>query len=212
LRIGASVTGCEHILPEVLREFRQSYPKCVVRIEPGDHAHQLALLRTGQIDLAVMLEPAPAALAEITVATLFSDELRFLVAPDHPWAKLGRAPREKIETESLIFFSKTSQTFRLVAEYFIEQKIALSDSIEVKSMDAMKELAKVGHGVAVMATWLAREELDSGALISVPLGSRKLRRRWVVACRKGRRLALAEETFIGLCEALAESRGLTASE
>ena len=35
LRVGASTTACQHILPTVLREFRQSYPKCVIRIEPG---------------------------------------------------------------------------------------------------------------------------------------------------------------------------------
>lgn len=37
LRVGASTTACQHILPTVLREFRQSYPKCEIRIEPGDH-------------------------------------------------------------------------------------------------------------------------------------------------------------------------------
>jgi DNA-binding transcriptional LysR family regulator len=47
LRVGASTTACQHILPMVLREFRQSYPKCVIRIEPGDHGQQLELLRGG---------------------------------------------------------------------------------------------------------------------------------------------------------------------
>ncbi|MBI4625618.1 MAG: LysR family transcriptional regulator, partial [Verrucomicrobia bacterium] len=33
LRVGASTTACQHILPTVLREFRRSYPKCGIRIE-----------------------------------------------------------------------------------------------------------------------------------------------------------------------------------
>jgi LysR family transcriptional regulator, low CO2-responsive transcriptional regulator len=36
LRIGASVTTCQHPLPTVLREFRQSFPDCALRLVAGD--------------------------------------------------------------------------------------------------------------------------------------------------------------------------------
>jgi DNA-binding transcriptional LysR family regulator len=208
LRVGASTTACQHILPAVLREFRQSYPKCVIRIEPGDHGHQLDLLRSGQIDLALMIEPPATVLTEFSFVPLFHDELRFLVSPLHPWAKLGRAPRESIESETLVLYNKTSYTFRLVSEYFREEKIVLSNFIELGSMEAIKELVKIGIGAGVLAPWIARAELDNGSLISLPLGHRKLRRRWGVAHLKGRRLALGEETFIGLCASVCEVLGL----
>lgn len=208
LRVGASTTACQHILPTVLREFRQSYPKCVIRIEPGDHSQQLELLRAGQIDLALIIEPPGPALNEVTFVPLFQDELRFLVAPLHPWAKLGRAPRETIEAETLVLYNKASHTFRLVTEYFREEKIALTNTIELGSMEAIKELVKIGIGVGVLAPWIARAELESGSLVSLPLGPRKLRRRWGVTHLKGRRLALAEETFVGLCVSVSELLGL----
>ncbi len=208
LRVGASTTACQHILPTVLREFRQSYPKCVIRIEPGDHSHQLELLRSGQVDLALIIEPPGAALADVTFVPLFQDELRFLVAPLHPWAKLGRAPREAIEGETLVMYNKTSHTFRLVNEYFRDEKITLTNTIELGSMEAIKELVKIGIGVGVLAPWIARAELESGSLVSLPLGPKKLRRRWGVTHLKGRRLALAEETFVGLCVSVSEVLGL----
>ena len=55
-----------------------------------------------------------------------------------------------------------------------------------------------------------RAELEGGSLVSLPLGQRKLRRRWGVAHLKGRRLALAEETFVGLCLSVSEALGLKA--
>lgn len=207
LRVGASTTACQHILPTVLREFRQSYPKCVIRIEPGDHGHQLELLRGGHIDLALVLEP-PQGIGEYAFVPLFQDELRFVVAPLHPWAKEGRVPRESIESETLVLYNKTSQTFRLVAEYFREEKITLSNFIELGSMEAIKELVKIGIGAGILAPWIARQELESGSLVSLPLGPRKLKRRWGVAHLKGRRLALAEETFVGLCVSVSEVLGL----
>ena len=208
LRVGASTTACQHILPTVLREFRQSYPKCVIRIEPGDHGAQLDLLRGGHVDLAFVLESSTQAQSEFAFVPLFHDELRFLVSPLHPWAKLGRAPRESIEAETLILYNKTSHTFRLVNEYFREEKIPLSNVIELGSMEAIKELVKIGLGAGVLAPWIARAELESGALVSLPLGPRKLKRHWGIAHLKGRRLALAEETFVGLCVSVVEALGL----
>lgn len=210
LRVGASTTACQHILPTVLREFRQSYPKCVIRIEPGDHSHQLDLLRAGQIDLAVIIEPTSALHAEFVFVPLFQDELRFLVSPLHPWAKAGCAPRESIEGETLVLYNKTSHTFRLVNEYFRDEKITLSNFIELGSMEAIKELVKIGIGVGVLAPWIARPELERGSLVSLALGARKLKRRWGVVHLKGRRLALAEETFVGLCVSVSEQLGLKA--
>lgn len=208
LRVGASTTACQHILPTVLREFRQSFPKCEIRIEPGDHGYQLDLLRSGQVDLALLIEPPSQVQDEFTFVPLFRDELKFFVAPLHPWAKLGRAPREELASETIILYNKSSHTFRLVKDYFREEKITLNNVIELGSMEAIKELVKIGLGAGLLAPWIAQAELESGALVALPLGPRKLRRRWGVAHLKGRRLALAEETFVGLCDSVTETMGL----
>ena len=41
---------------------------------------------------------------------------------------------------------------------------------------------------------------ESTRFVALPLGRRKLRRRWGVAHLRGRRLSLGEETFVGLCQ------------
>src|SRR3954467_7725148 len=57
LRIGASTTACQYILPPVLREFKEEYPQSLITIEPGDTVEALELLRVNRIDLAIMLQP-----------------------------------------------------------------------------------------------------------------------------------------------------------
>jgi len=197
LRIGASTTACQYLLPAILGEYRQSFPNCVIRVEPGDQRQQLELLRGNHIDLALMLEPAGQ--REVDFRPLFQDELRFVVAPQHPWARLGRISREAIAEETLLLYHKASHTFRLISEYFRDQKILLSNFVEVDNMEAIKELVKVGVGAGVLAPWIARADLESGALISLPLGVSRLRRKWGVVHLKGRRLALGEETFVNVC-------------
>ena len=198
LRVGAGMMACQYLLPVVLRDFRQSFPKCVIRIEPGDHVRQLELLRGNHVDLAILLEPPRQ--GDLNFIPLFQDELRFVVAPLHPWAGLSRIPREAIAEETLVLYNKSSYTFRLLHDYFREEKIILNNFIELGSMEAIRELVKVGVGAGVLAPWIVRPELESGSLISLPLGTRRLRRKWGIAHLKGRRLALGEETFVGLCQ------------
>jgi len=47
---------------------------------------------------------------------------------------------------------------------------------------------------------LLRKEIEEGSLVTLPLGRRKLQRRWGILHWRGKRLNLAEETFVGLCE------------
>ncbi len=203
LRVGASVTTCQYLLPTVLREFRQSFPDCALRIEPGDGPRMVELLRNNQVDLALMLQPAREAGLEFR--RLFADELRVLVSPMHAWARAGRVGAEALRAETLIVYNKGSYTDALLEEHLAAAGIELENTMELGSMEAIKELAKVGVGAGVLAPWIARRELGEGSLVSLALPGGKLRRTWGVAHLSGRRLSLAEETFAGLCEAVAQT-------
>lgn len=205
LRIGASPTACQYLLPMVLREFKQSFPRCTLKIDPGDGPRMSDLLRSNQIDLALMLDPQD---DDLTFRHLFEDELRLLVSPLHSWALAGEVDRRSLPDETLILYSKNSYTFRMVSEYFLRERVSLNNVMELGSMEAIKELVKIGLGVGVIAPWIAERELAEASLVSFPLGARPLRRVWGIAHLRGRRLALAEETFSGLCESAAEMIGL----
>jgi DNA-binding transcriptional LysR family regulator len=205
LRLGASSTACQHILPTVLREFRESFPQCVISIEPGDTPEMIAALRDRRIDLAVNLEPRRD--EPLAFRPLFTDELSFLLSPLHPWAREGRVERSQIAKQHYIVYGKRSYTAEMIEEYFRQEDIVLYSSIDLGSMEAIKELVKLGLGVSILATWTCRKEIEERSLVCLPLGKRKLRRRWGVLHWRGRRLSLAEETFIGLCEQVAERFG-----
>ena len=198
LRLGASTTACQHILPPVLREFKASFPQHAISIEAGDTRGMVGALLAHRIDLALSLEADYE--PQLEFHPLFTDALFFLVGAQHPWALAGRVEREEIPRQNYILYSKSSVTFRLVEEYFRREGMVLNAVIEVGSMEATKELVKLGLGVSVLAPWIARKELDEHSLVSLPLGRRKLQRNWGILHWRGQRLPLAEETFIGLCE------------
>ncbi|HEY0456269.1 MAG TPA: LysR family transcriptional regulator [Verrucomicrobiae bacterium] len=203
LRIGASTTACHYILPAVLREFKESFPQCLISIEPGDSLKAMELLRAHRIDLAIVLEQKNEEQCEFH--PLFSDELMFLAAPSHPWAKENQVARAEIPRQSYVLYNKGSFTFRMIEEYFRQEDMVLNTVIELGSMDAIKELVKLGLGLSILAPWIAQKELQEKSLVALPLGKRKLKRNWGIVHWRARRLSLAEETFIGLCKTVADN-------
>ena len=202
LRIGASTTACQYVLPAVLREFKESFPQCAISIEPGDTPEMIDALRAHRIDLAVNLEPRRE--EQLEFRPLFTDELVFITSPLHPWARAGKVTREEIPRQHYILYGKGSYTFRMVEDYFREDKVVLHSQLDLGNMEAIKELVKLGLGISIMAPWTVRKELSEKSLVALPLGRRKLKRRWGVLHWRGRRLSLAEETFVGLCESVCE--------
>lgn len=202
LRIGASTTACQHVLPAVLREFKESFPACAISIEPGDTPEMIDALRQHRIDLAVNLEPRRE--EPLAFRPLFTDELRFVLSPLHPWARAGRVARNEIPGQHYILYGKGSYTFGMIEAYFRQEQIVLHSLLDLGNMEAIKELVKLGLGVSILAPWIARKELEEKSLVALPLGKRKLKRRWGVLHWRARRLSLAEETFIGLCESVCE--------
>ncbi|MEA3186458.1 MAG: LysR family transcriptional regulator, low CO2-responsive transcriptional regulator [Chthoniobacter sp.] len=203
LRLGASTTACQHLIPAVLREFKESYPQCVITIQPGDGPATLDALRANQIDLAISLQPKHE--PQFDFRPLFTDELQFIVSPLHPWVKGGKAIRAEIPRQNFILYDKTSFTFQMIDRYFAADHVALRSEIELGSMEAIKELVKAGLGVSILAPWIARNELAERSLVALPLGKRKLRRHWGIVHWKNRRLSLPEETFANLCKSVAET-------
>jgi DNA-binding transcriptional LysR family regulator len=197
LRIACTDAAAQFILPTVLREFKESFELYEIQVFCGETPATIDQLIEGGVDLAVSLRPLD--VSRLDCHPIFDDELEFLVSPLHPWA--SRAPKLKeVGHETFIVASRNSLNFTMIQEFFLKLGLRLNSFIELGSSEATKELAKLGIGVAIAARWIARQEIESGQLVAVPMPKTKLRRSWIVSSLKGRVLNLPERTFIGLCE------------
>ena len=203
LRIGASTTACQYILPPVLRELKQCFPQCHITIASADTPKAVDEVCENKMDVCITM--APEGIHKCTLHPLFQDELRFITSPIHPWAIASRVKRSDISKENFVLYNKASYTFRRIQDYFNKEDLEINRFIELGSMEAIKELVKIGMGVGILAPWIVRNELESHTLVSLPLGRSKLKRRWGISYQKGRKLNLIEETFLGLCESAVEN-------
>jgi DNA-binding transcriptional LysR family regulator len=193
-RIGAPMTVYRHIIPSVLQSVQQEFPNNTLRIETGDSTQLLAQLLAGRVDLAIMVEPEKR--PEFAFETLFSDELHFLMLPSHPWAALEEVTAAHIERATLILPNNTTRTHQMIASYLRARHIAVGKSVELGSVESIKELVKNGLGVGVGSQWPVRAELQSGELVSRPLGIKPLGRQWQIVRLRGRPLNAVENSFV----------------
>ena len=198
LRIGASITACQYIVPEALREFRESFPHYSLRITPGDGPLVTQGLLDGALDLGIVVRHQRQ--PKLKYVELFTDTLGFIVSPLHKWARTGKVDRRELSQQRMILYNRQSTTFRLVEQYFVRARAELRDWIELGSIEAIKELVKLGLGVSVAGQWTTRNEVRDGSLVWLSMPGASLRRSWMIAHAAGRKLSLAEQTFVGLCQ------------
>lgn len=203
VRVGGSTTCCQYILPNVLREFRACFPECQISIEPGNSPKALDDLMRNETDLALVLEPDHDDMC--TFRPMFEDSLAFVVAPSHPLALKNPIRLSDLEDHTFVIFNKNTTTYRMVMKFFGNHGIHPKNTLELGSVEAIKELVKIGYGFSLLAPWTFHEELDRGMLTCIHPEKFSLHRRWGIATVKGRKLSLMEETFTGLCLTVAEN-------
>lgn len=197
LRVAATASACQHILPSVIRELKKIHPKLDLQVESGDMPLMIDLIHANKVDLALGL--APEQRTGLVVTPVFNDELMFVFAPGHSWADGRPISRDDLRTQPLILYQRSSLTAHLVNDFFRKLDLVPSTVMEIGSMQAIKELVKLNLGVSVLAPWTAEKELELGSLKMRPVGAHPIRRHWAVVSLASRRRSLPEETFVRLC-------------
>lgn len=197
IRIGASITICQYVLPQALREFRESFPEYEISVTAGDTAVLLDLLNSGEVDLALtMKRPGD---SRLQFRELFRDELGFILSPMHPLARSWQLDSRRMENENFIFYSRSSDTFRLLEAFLKDSRISRETSMELGSMAGIKEMAKIGLGIGVVAPWTALPELEDGSLVFRSARSDAMRRHWGIYMDPRKEGGVAEDVFAGIC-------------
>jgi DNA-binding transcriptional LysR family regulator len=104
-----------------------------------------------------------------------------------------------LKSEHFLLYQRNSITFRIAEDFFLRNGVGLTSYVEIPSFEIMKQLAKLGLGIAFMAPWVAEKELAEGSLVMRSTPRSKLTRQWAVIHQGKRELRKPEQTFIGLC-------------
>jgi len=198
IRLGASDQICQFLLPSLLKEFSNLEPRCKFEIRGLDTLDCLNLLSLNEVDLGLTMEPFPR--SDYMFMPCFSDELVVVTYPEHSWAKKRIISWRDINEEKFILPNRRGFTFRAIQDFLSNKGIQINSFMEMNSSETTKELIKHKFGIGILADWFVAKEVESGELVSLPIGPRRLIRPWGISILKSHSLVTAERAFIKCVE------------
>ncbi|MGJ5750344.1 transcriptional regulator [Streptomyces puniciscabiei] len=172
LRVAASMTIAEYLLPGWLLALHAERPDTAVSLLAGNSAKVAELLLGGEADLGFVEGLSiPTGLDSAVIAR---DRLIVVTAPGHPWARRRRpVTAEELAGTPLILRERGSGTRQVLDAALGGLARPL---IELSSTTAVKASAVSGAGPSVLSELAVGEELAMRRLVSIPVEGVSLRR------------------------------------
>ena len=147
--IGSNESLATAFLPTIFATFHQRYPQILLSVHGGNTDEVIALVEQGEVDLGLIFDPMIHS-EIVTVKELFRQPLRLLVSPSHP---LAQAPThtitlERIVTEQIFLLGKRIRLRKVLERIFAQRALNVQPAVEIDSVDGLKELVRLGTGVA----------------------------------------------------------------
>jgi DNA-binding transcriptional LysR family regulator len=195
LNIAAGESTILHLLPPLVRAFRDRHPAVHVHLHNVTGRDGLALIRNDQVDLAVgsMLEVPP----DIAYEPVYHFDPMLIAPLDHPLAAKAELTLEDIAPWGLILPPRRLSTWRLVDLVFQQRRVPYRVALEVGGWEVIKQYVAMGLGISIV-TGFCLTGADRQRLVVRNLRAYFPQRSYGVVVRKGRVLSLHARRFIDL--------------
>ena len=154
LRMGVIYTIGPYLLPDLVRYMITHTPQMPLVLQENFTVKLLEMLRTGEIDCAVLAEPFPD--TGLAVAPLYDEPFYAAVPVNHPLAAKETITSEDIKQETMLLLG-TGHCFRdhvlqVCPEFarFSSNTEGIRKSFEGSSLETIKHMVAAGMGVTLM--------------------------------------------------------------
>ena len=186
LRIGASMTIAECLLPAWLAELRRRLPRVRVDLRVLNSAQVLQEVQDGALQLGFVETPHLPVGLNATVVQ--EDELVVVVAADHAWAtRRTKVGLQELAETALVVRERGSGT-REALDELLAGRIAAEPAQVLGSNAAVRVAVSSGAGPAALSKLALRGQLASGELLRVPLAGQQVTRPLTAVWQGPRRL------------------------
>ncbi len=175
LRVSASLTVAEYLLPRWLEQLATKWPHVKVALKMGNTAHVASLVAGGSVDVGFVEGPHYS--RRLRSREVAHDELVVVVGPEHPWRRRHRPLMpHQLASAPLVLREPGSGTRDVLTEALAEHALAPSTAMEFSSTTAIKTAVMAGVGPTVLSSLAIAGELRTGQLAVVPCDGLRLRR------------------------------------
>jgi LysR family hydrogen peroxide-inducible transcriptional activator len=154
LRLGVIYTIGPYLLPDLVRQAIARTPQMPLMLQENFTVRLLEMLRTGEIDCAIMAEPFPD--TGLAIAPLYDEPFMAAVPSTHPLAEHKTVQAEVLKAETMLLLG-TGHCFRdhvleVCPEFarFSSDAEGIRKSFEGSSLETIKHMVAAGMGVTLV--------------------------------------------------------------
>jgi LysR family hydrogen peroxide-inducible transcriptional activator len=154
LRLGVIYTIGPYLLPDLVRQMITHTPQMPLMLQENFTVKLLEMLRTGEIDCAILAEPFPD--TGLAVAPLYDEPFYAAVPTSHALARRDSVSSEELKTETMLLLG-TGHCFRdhvleVCPEFarFSSNAEGIRKSFEGSSLETIKHMVAAGMGVTLV--------------------------------------------------------------
>jgi DNA-binding transcriptional LysR family regulator len=199
LRVSASLTMGNYILPAALATLGRRHPALRLQVTVDNSERVVAALLTGAADVGFVEDEVER--AGITVIPVLEDELVLVAPAGHRFTAFTEVPLEELAAEPVILREPGSGT-RLVAEQHLRAAGLMPESLrvaaELSQIQMIKAAVEAGLGVAILSRGTLEKELALGTLEAFPLAGVPIRRQLAAVTVTGATTLPAAQELIAL--------------
>ena len=203
LRLAASLTIGEYLLPSLIAQWQHQHPASRVRLNIANSTDVIATVVNMEADLGFI--EGSQTHPDLLVKPWLTDEIMVVAATGHALGKstvgTGKMNKAQLRDATWIVRELGSGTRQATDEWLIQHLGQVNVGFELGSTEAIKRLAAAGAGLACVSRYAALDDLRSGRLAEVKTSLPPSRRRLAMVLRKDKRLGRATTDFMAHCQA-----------
>ncbi|HVW69893.1 MAG TPA: LysR family transcriptional regulator [Steroidobacteraceae bacterium] len=207
LRIGASTTVGNYLLPGVLAGFRASLPAAAqqrwqVQVAIANTAEIAARVAAFELDLGLIEGPCHE--PDLTVQQWLEDELVVVAAANDPIVPRGGPPipLAALSEATWLLREEGSGTREIINQLLIPHLHHLRPGIEFGNPEAIKRAAAAGLGISCLSRFVVVDLLETGVLVTPPTELPPLTRHFYYVMHRQKRRTRGLDLLIGHLEAV----------
>lgn len=186
LRIGASMTVTQYVLPRMLGAFLQQHPRIELAVRSGNTEHIVAALSGGEIDLGLI--EGPVSSREVFRQRFLEDRMVLIVGRRYPWPEKTPVPVTALTQVPLLMRERGSGSRRVVELALRRAGLRQRDlriAMELDSIVAIISGVEASLGAGFVSEWAIRKEVRLGTVRVVPVQDLDMRRDFTLIRRLG---------------------------
>ena len=186
LRIGASLTIAQYILPHLLGEFQQQHPQVRLYITTCNTEQVLEALVAREVSVGFI--EGPTLRRDVRTEVFLEDEIVLTVPPAHEWSERSFVEARELTQERLLMRERGSGTRRVVEMALQKHGVKTKQlrlGMEFDSTEGIKTSVEAGLGIGFASLWSIAKELQVGSLCVVPIRGIRITRPLSAAYPRG---------------------------